>query len=253
MKINNKFFMYAASFMLIASTLISCNEEDATSSVIEDNFVSLEAKKRVVLPVDETQTFDFNVYASAEHSSDRTFNLVVNTDDSTLDPMYYSVPTTVTIPANSKVGTFQVSITGTGLETGKTIIVNLEKVAGTNFGNSPLTINVKELCEQNLVALDLIFDDYPEETSWTLFDADFNVIASAAPGEYDGLEDTSIEFCLSSGDYTFVIFDVYEDGMYDGTNTGSYNLIFLSPISSIPLAYGEGNFGANAIHEFTIE
>lgn len=253
MKINKRFLIYATSFMLTISTLIGCNEQDVTSSELGSNFVSLESIKRVALDAGATETFDFNVYASAEHSSDRTYNLVVNTDDSTLDPMYYAVPVSVTIPANSKIGTFQISVTGTDLGTGKTLILGLESVAGTDMGGD-LTINVKELCNQNLIALDLIFDDYASETFWQLYDADFNLIASTVAGNYsNGTETASEEFCLASGDYTFVIFDDFGDGMYDGTNTGSYNLVFLSPTTSLSLASGEGNFGSNVMHPFTIE
>ncbi len=252
MKINKNFFIYIVSFVLGALTLVSCSEQDTTSASIEDNFVSLEALKRVVLPVDETQTFDFNVYASAAHSTDRTYNLVVDTDNTDLNSLYYSVPVSVTIPANSKTGTFQVSITGTDLGTGKDLVLSLEPVAGTDIGKT-LTIKVKELCEENLVALDLVFDNYPEESYWEIYDSAFNLIAYTEAGDYAGLEQTSEEFCLSSGDYYFVMYDYYGDGMYDGSNTGTYNLIFLSPISSIPLASGEGNFGSYEVTPFTID
>lgn len=254
MKLSNLFNKYLVLFVLGLLTLTSCSEQDATSSTIEDNFISLEERKRVVLEPGATENFEFKVFASAAASTDRTFNILVNvtpTDDD-LDDAYFAVPATVTIPANSKEGVFEVSITGTNLGSGKQINLSLESQTGVDLGKS-LTIYIKEACAFNLLSLELAFDDYPEETYWEIYDENSNLVEFVEEGDYTGFEEATVDICLPPGNYTFIIFDAFGDGMYDGSNTGTYNLIFLSPYSSVQLASGAGNFGPYETTSFTLE
>ena len=117
-------------------------------------------------------------------------------------------------------------------------------------------INAKDLCLDNLVSLEIIFDNYPEETGWQLYEG---ANASGAVIAQGGLTGNSISgyggetsflanFCLASGDYTLVMYDVYSDGMCCAYGDGSYTL---SKDDGTVLVSG-GSFGANDIKNFTL-
>ena len=83
-------------------------------------------------------------------------------------------------------------------------------------GSTPGCINV---------SLTLKFDNYPEETSWTIKNESGSTVASG--GTYGSQPDgsTLVETaCLSDGCYTFTINDVYGDGICCSYGSGSYTL-----------------------------
>ena len=68
--------------------------------------------------------------------------------------------------------------------------------------------------EPTVVAFDL--DDFPNETTYEIFDEDDNVIASGGPFEGDLFEQS---FCLEEeACYTFVIYDSFGDGIFENPN-----------------------------------
>ena len=80
-------------------------------------------------------------------------------------------------------------------------------------------------CNDNLVTIDITFDNYPEETSWKLTNANGSTVASGGTyaSEADG-STLSIEECLVDGCYDFEIFDTYGDGICCAYGNGSYTL-----------------------------
>ncbi|MBI9067497.1 MAG: M4 family metallopeptidase [Salinivirgaceae bacterium] len=75
------------------------------------------------------------------------------------------------------------------------------------------------------VNLTLVFDNYPEETSWTIKNSGGTTVASG--GTYASQADgsTLVETaCLDAGCYTFTINDAYGDGMCCSYGNGSYSL-----------------------------
>ncbi|MFN8324650.1 hypothetical protein [Flavobacterium sp.] len=263
------------SFLLLSVFFVSC-EKDVTSENSLKNYIGMEPSKSLSIYPDETVSVESKVYASNTSDVDRTFNLVVD-PASTHNSSYYSVPATVTIPAGEKVGTFQVSITGTDLGSGKNLIVGLEQIEGVDYAITSFTTDanglasvvtsnkikytIEERCDFNKVVLSITFDNYPEETAWELYDADNNVVASGGLSE-DGTTITgyaalgyadkstfTTNFCLQSGTYTFVIYDDYGDGMYTSASVqGTYSL----KLGSTVLASGGGNFGSFQDTTFTL-
>ena len=80
-------------------------------------------------------------------------------------------------------------------------------------------------CTGDNVALTLNFDNYPEETSWTITDANGGVVAEG--GTYGSQADGStlvVDVCLNDGCYVLTINDTYGDGMCCGFGQGSYAL-----------------------------
>ncbi len=80
-------------------------------------------------------------------------------------------------------------------------------------------------CTQNSLTLSITFDNYPEETSWTLRTSGGTTVASG--GTYGSQPDgsTLIEnLCVADGCYTFTINDAYGDGICCAYGSGSYTL-----------------------------
>lgn len=80
-------------------------------------------------------------------------------------------------------------------------------------------------CFGTQVTVSITFDNYPEETSWSLRDASGAVVAQG--GTYGSQPDGSTineTICLADGCYDFVINDQYGDGICCSYGNGSYSV-----------------------------
>lgn len=107
-----------------------------------------------------------------------------------------------------------------------------------------------EDCTSGDIYLSITFDNYPEETSWTLKDASGNTVDSAAysTSNADGSTVTKTISGLTDGDYTFTITDQYGDGICCSYGSGSYTLS-----SDDGTISSGGNFGNSEATNFCIE
>ncbi len=80
-------------------------------------------------------------------------------------------------------------------------------------------------CTTNNLTLTITFDNYPEETSWTLKNSSGTTVASGGPygSQPDGSTLTQ-SLCQPNGCYTFTMNDSYGDGMCCTYGSGSYTL-----------------------------
>ncbi|WP_179375543.1 S8 family serine peptidase [Winogradskyella wichelsiae] len=105
---------------------------------------------------------------------------------------------------------------------------NVSDAAGNTANQAGRTISVIESSEATCseVALSITFDNYPEETAWSVKDASGTIIASG--GTYGNQADESTlninVGCLEDGCYDFEITDVYGDGICCSYGNGSYSL-----------------------------
>lgn len=99
------------------------------------------------------------------------------------------------------------------------------------------------------VTLTLTFDNYPEETSWTIKNSSGATVASGGPygSSPDGSTITSTN-CLPAGCYTFTINDSYGDGICCTYGNGSYSL---KDAAGTTLASGS-SFTTSASHNFCV-
>ncbi len=81
-------------------------------------------------------------------------------------------------------------------------------------------------CNVGNVTLSLTFDNYPEETAWTLQNASGTTVASASysNANADGSTVSRTFSGLAAGEYTFTITDAYGDGICCSYGNGSYIL-----------------------------
>ncbi|MEM7572891.1 MAG: T9SS type A sorting domain-containing protein [Bacteroidota bacterium] len=98
------------------------------------------------------------------------------------------------------------------------------------------------------VVITINFDNYPEETTWTITNAGGATVASGGPygSQPDGSTLTITE-CLDDGCYDFRINDSYGDGICCAYGNGSYNV----SVNGSSVASG-GNFGSSETTNFCI-
>ncbi|WP_323788897.1 FG-GAP-like repeat-containing protein [Psychroserpens sp.] len=98
------------------------------------------------------------------------------------------------------------------------------------------------------IDISITFDDYPQETSWSIQNSSGVTVASG--GTYGNQADGStinIEECLDDGCYDFIINDSYGDGICCGYGNGSYAVT----VNGSTVASG-GNFGNSETTNFCL-
>ncbi len=100
--------------------------------------------------------------------------------------------------------------------------------ADDNTGNNEIVAPISFAVEGTTqVKIDILFDRYPEESSWYIADEAGNVVASAdysvAPIPADNSTKIENVFLPSNGCYTFYALDEFGDGFYDMQNGAAAN------------------------------
>ncbi|WP_298541495.1 T9SS type A sorting domain-containing protein [uncultured Aquimarina sp.] len=105
-------------------------------------------------------------------------------------------------------------------------------------------------CASGDVTLSITFDNYPQETSWTVTDSGGTVVASESysTANPDGSTVTETISGLANGSYTFTISDSFGDGICCGFGNGSYTLS-----SDAGTIVTGGEFGNSEATDFCIE
>ena len=115
------------------------------------------------------------------------------------------------------------------------------------------TITAKDLCLANLVTLEIIFDPYPSETAWAMqlngstIDSG-GISGGAFSGEYAGEDSFSKTWCLDDGNYNFIIYDQYGDGICCTYGDGSYSVT----LGDGTVVASGGSFAASEATPFTL-
>ncbi|WP_298517162.1 M43 family zinc metalloprotease [uncultured Kordia sp.] len=103
-------------------------------------------------------------------------------------------------------------------------------------------------CSDNEVTLTITFDNYPEETSWSLVTDGGTTVASDSYSTANPDGSTVTEtLCLPNDCYTFVINDAYGDGICCSFGNGSYTLT--GPDGQIKSG---GSFGSSETTDFCL-
>ena len=271
---NIKIFKPFSAILLLALSLflVGCEDDMSGDNLTSTDFISFSFDALPVgLSAGESETMSVTVYSSSKSNSDRTVGLYVD-ESSSADAMNYSVPSSVTIPAGSMSGSFEVTLTNDpDFGSGVSVIIGMTLDAGVdqptaftgttaggdlNVTQDMFVINASTVCNGTTVLLEIIFDDYPEETAWQIYEGsdasgsllDQGGITNGAISGYGGETSFLANWCLPSGDYSLVMYDVYSDGMCCNYGDGSYTL---STDDGTVLASG-ASFGANEISNFTL-
>jgi len=99
------------------------------------------------ITIDATGFVDINVFVSTISSTERTFGLAVNNDATTIIPGSVTIPTTVTIPANSYEGTVRLNGTDiVGVETSAELLVLTVVADDVTAVGLPTIVSVFQVC-----------------------------------------------------------------------------------------------------------
>ncbi len=197
---------YILILLVAVVSFNSCNERDilGTSDI---NYINFQTDNAFGIdPLDGENTIEFNVYTTQVSGSDRTYTLNVVAGGTSANAAGYTVPTSVTVPAGSNVGTFEVTIEASNIDT--ELEIEIVPVTGLFIGNT-ISLDIYGICSLNEVFLIMSLDDWPEETTWEVLDSGDNVVASGGPYSSSSIVES---ICLADGTYTLWLYDVYGDG-----------------------------------------
>lgn len=236
-----KYILLFVSILSFAA-FVGCSDDDGYTP---PNYVTFErGPLNVGVDVGSSTSYDVTVYTANITGQDRTFDVSADAS-STLSSAAYTLPATVTIPANSNEGTISVDVSDVDLGlTGKRLVLNVSGDEEVLTG-SGLILNVARTCVGKEFVVNFVFDGYASETSWGIFDAAGTLLVQGG-GYADGAETATRSLCLPQGTYTFVVQDSYGDGL-TYPNLGSVTLSYAgATLVTIP-----GNYDAGTSVEFT--
>ncbi len=227
---------------MFISFAYNCEEDDSTNL----DYVTFQADAPMAL-VDQgtgSTDLDLSIFAGSKTGSDRTYNILVDTDATTTDPSGYSVPSTVTIPANANEGIITIQFNEVGLTFGGTTLVLMFEPTANLIAGGSVTMDAALGCPNSETTVDLIFDNYGSEVSWTVTDSNDDVMMSGG-GYADGDASASTTGCLLTGSYTLTVNDAFGDGM---SAPGAVSVVFEGAV----LATISGAYGDQGTESFTI-
>lgn len=192
-----------------------------------------------------TNTREIKIYTSDVTNTNRIFTVNVVSAGTTADPGSYVIPPSVSVPSGSNEGTIEVTVSDINVSSaGETIELSFEDEAGL-FSSQNMVLNVSQICSLNELKLEITFDDFPEETSWEMYDGVGALVASG--NSYNGLTSFETNWCLPDGNYQFVIYDAYSDGICCNYGNGSYKLS-----SGTTTIFEGGSFGVSQTVNFSL-
>ena len=235
--------------LLFFTTLLfnSCEEDISAPGTPYASFESY--LTNVIVKQGQETKKSIKVYTANVIGQDRTIDLVITTD---LDPNAFVAPTSVIIPANSNVGTVDLTFKDVNLDllvdkSFKYSIVQTPEI----LAGSSRTIMIARGCGTGTKKLNVTvkFDDYPEEVYWRIRNSlGETVLASKIPAGYGGYAagtkgSKSHAACITPGSYTFRVLDQYKDGAGAIAVTLDGKSIYSSA----------GAYGAGASQVFTVD
>lgn len=239
---------YKPLLILLLALMISCEDEypvfDANTG---QTAISFEQTSFDVIVPEEDRTLNIPVFITTRSNQERTYNIVIDstqTTEGTSDE--YSIGQVV-IPAGEFSGNLNVEfdfseISGEDGEE-KELTLSIVPGSGETSYNDTLTINYFREIVCNDMELTIVSDIYASETGFRIERADGTVVVNDFfPFSGDALtpQTYTANFFLEDGDYVFTLLDTFGDGQQGSaegvTLTGSYEL----RCSLIVHASGEG-------------
>jgi len=209
---------------LFVGTFVSCDEDlivfDAENGQTALSFAA--TSFNLSIPT-EGLTVEVPVQSTTSSASDRTFTVTV--DLATGGSGEYTIGT-ITIPANSFLGTLSVAfnfdaIDGPDGEV-KDLVISLDVPEGGASYDDIVSFSYFREIVCNDIEVQVITDFWGDETSWEITDSTGAVVASGGPyPQVEGAEYNTTHF-LENGTYTFTFFDAFGDGQVNGAFLGSY-------------------------------
>ena len=124
------------------------------------------------------------------------------------------------------------------------VVVNLIGVNGQVDGeasNNSYNATLEVEGTYDFITLIINGDEYPNETTWSLFDLNENLIATGGLNNGNLEEELCIDYTSC---YSLYVYDSYDDGICCGFGTGDFSVI---NSSGETIVYNNGDFGSQAL------
>jgi len=124
------------------------------------------------------------------------------------------------------------------------VVVNIIGVNGQVDGessNNSATAILEVSSTYDFITLIINGDEYPNETTWSLFDLNENLIATGGLNNGNLEEELCIDYTSC---YSLYVYDSYGDGICCGFGTGDFSVI---NSSGETIVYNNGDFGSQAL------
>ena len=212
-------------FMALTA-LIGCSDLEDVKYNDSQAFVAFQRNVYdLKVPLNSTKALDLLFEASNKVDFDRTYQLEIVATETDANPATYTLPSTVTIPANSYTGTLTITGTDGGL-----VDVNVKKltlrVSGLNENESTdsdkVVINILEFCP---VVVDEFVGDFSSNTFWngpavhTVSENGENALA-IEDFFTDDAENPDWEFTYDAENNNNISFDERNTGFFSSANGG---------------------------------
>ena len=143
------------ALFITTAFMVSCDEEDYRDAYTGGEVIYFENSTANFFVKSNTSTVDIKVISTFKSSNDRTFEVEIDSENSTSSGDASLANNSVTIPANSYEGT--ITLNGNfdnAVEDGTELVLKLKTGASAVDNMSPtgttITVNVYKLCESNL-------------------------------------------------------------------------------------------------------
>jgi len=125
----------------------SCDDSSLDTTNI--NYITLDDySKSIVVPENTSVDTELKIFTSSKMSSDTTIDLNITTSMASDN---YSIPASVTIPANSNEATISISLTDNSLNrNGETMSISFNALEGYFKGYTEAELNISVLCPSDL-------------------------------------------------------------------------------------------------------
>lgn len=143
-------YLFLITILTFAFNSCADDHEDVTTNL---NFITFaDTSLDLIVNKNESNNIDVTIYTTKISSSDRTITIGVDIDQTTADPSAYTIPTSVTIPANTNVGKFNIDVTDIDNKLsggGEVIVVDFETEEGL-YTSDALSLYVALYCPSDL-------------------------------------------------------------------------------------------------------
>ena len=237
---STKFLYFLLGLLVLAN--VSCTQDD----IVAENYISFDTvNSNIEVAASGSGEGIVTVFSSFVAPNDITIGVSVL--DTNLEDTQYSVPANVVIPAGTNKGELSIQFSNVNLSAATSITLAFDEAPGFVYGSNA-TYTLAEECPDTDIFILITFDDYSDETSWEIFSQGNPnpVLSNSYSG---GMTSTNERYCLPSGEYLFIIYDDFGDGICCDWGQGSYNVI----LGDGTVVASGGEFGSSESSTFTID
>ncbi len=199
--------------------------------------------------IDALQSDSVQLVLNVDEVGDFSANVTIESNDPDEPSITLQVTSTLLVAPdiNTEQESFIIAL-APGESVLDTLTIDNDGGSDLDFVGEILFTTIREDVTDVQFEINILTDEYPGETSWSLRTSSGQTIASIAAGSLTNQETLyTWEYELGPGDYVWTIYDQWSDGICCGYGEGEYNLYLDGDL----IATG-GQFGQNESVDFSI-